>query len=199
MTAPLVDYSARLDALCRDICTTLPQLAHIDPDRLLFTLVRSRAQGVYGTYARIVPMRFAEGARETTRRRGRQQETYRMPDLIHGEQEILYVISLLMPRFLRLSLEQKLTTVLHELYHISPACDGDIRRFAGRNYAHGHSRAAYNRKIGELLTLYRSLSKQPDLVHALDFGEDPWMKGEIRLTGLFLPLPRPRLIARRQL
>lgn len=199
MTAPLVDYSTRLDALCRDICTTLPQLAHIDPDRLLFTLVRSRARGAHGTFARIVPMRFAQGAREITRRRGRQQEIYRMPELVHGEKEILYVISLLMPRFLRLSLEQKLTTVLHELYHISPACDGDIRRFAGRNYAHGHSRAAFNQKIGELLAHYRSLSKQPDLVHALDVGEEPWLQGEIRLTGLFLPLPRPRLIARQQL
>lgn len=199
MTAPLVDYSARLDALCRDICSTLPQLAHIDPDRLLFTLARSRAQGVHGTYARIVPLRFAEGAREMTRRRGRQQETYRMPQLIHGGQEIYYVVSLLMPRFLRLTLEQKLTTILHELYHISPACDGDIRRFAGRNYAHGHSRTAYNRQIGELLSHYRSRSKQPELMSALDFSEEPWLKNEILLTGLSLPLPRPQLVARRQL
>lgn len=195
MTAPLVDYSARLSALCRDICTSLPQLAHIDPDRLLFTLVRSRAQGLHGTYARIVPLRFAGGAKEVTRRHGRHQETYRMPDLFHGGQEILYVISLLMPRFLRLSLEQKLTTVLHELYHISPACDGDIRRFAGRNYAHGHSRACYNRHIEQLRNAYLSTDPDPAPLTGIDLSEEDWRKQSFRLTGLTLPLPRARLVA----
>lgn len=199
MTAPLVDYSARLDALCRDVCASLPQLAHIDPNRLLFTLVRSRAQGVHGTYARIVPLRFAGGASELTRRRGRVEETYRMPSLIHGEQEIFYVISLLIPRFLRLSLEQKLTTVLHELYHISPACDGDIRRFAGRNYAHGHSRVAYNKRISDLLNTYLSNKPDPALLAGIDLSEEDWSGGNVRLTGLTLPLPRAKLVARERL
>jgi Putative phage metallopeptidase len=199
MPAPTFDLSARLDALCRDLCATLPQLAHIDPDRLLFTLVRSRAEGLHGTYARIVPLRFAGGASEWTRRRGRMQETFRMPTLVHGGRDIYYVISLLIPRFLRLSLEQKLTTVVHELYHISPACDGDIRRFAGRNYAHGRSRAAYNRTIAELLGLYRRSTCRPDLMTAIDLTEEPWLGGDIHLTGLALPLPRPRLTARRPL
>lgn len=197
-TAPVVDLSARLDALCRQLCQTLPQLAHIDPDRLLFTLVRSRAQGLHGTYARIVPLRFAGGASEITRRRGRIEETYRMPPLNHLGREIYYLISLLVPRFLRLSLEQKLTTLLHELYHISPACDGDIRRFNGRNFAHGHSRAAYNRLIGQLLDAFLATRPDPELLAAIDIDEAGWATQTYRLTGLTIPLPRARLVARQQ-
>jgi predicted metallopeptidase len=195
VTTPVFDLSARLDALCRNVCATLPQLAHIDPDRLLFTLVRSRAEGLHGTYARIVPLRFAGGASETTRRRGWVQETYRMPALIHGGQEVFYLISLLIPRFLRLSLEQKLATVLHELYHISPACDGDIRRFAGRNFAHGASRASYNRHIEQLLKAYLSTNPDPELLTGIDLREEDWRNQSFRLTGLTLPLPRAKLVA----
>lgn len=193
---PVIDLSARLDALCRNLCVTLPQLAHIDPDRLLFTLVRSRAQGLHGTYARIVPLRFAGGASEITRRRGRIEETYRMPALHHGGREIYYLISLLVPRFLRLPLEQKLTTVLHELYHISPDCDGDIRRLGGRNFAHGHSRAVYDRHIGQLLTAYLATNPEPELLAALDIDEAGWRTHSYRLTGLAIPLPRANLVAR---
>lgn len=195
---PVIDLSARLDALCRHICLTLPQLAHIDPDRLLFTLVRSRAQGLHGTYARIVPLRFVGGASEITRRRGRIEETFRMPALNHDGREIYYLISLLVPRFLRLSLEQKLTTLLHELYHISPDCDGDIRRFVGRNFAHGHSRAAYNRQIGQLLNAYLATDPEPDLLTGIDIGELGWRTHAYRLTGLTIPLPRAKLVARQQ-
>ena len=35
--------------------------------------------------------------------------------------------------------EEKLTTVFHELYHISPMFDGDIRRLEGRYHVHSHS------------------------------------------------------------
>lgn len=198
MASPVIDLSARVEALCRHLCATLPQLAHIDPDRLLVTLVRSRAQGIHGTYARIVPLRFAGGASEVTRRRGRVEETYRMPPLHHDGREIYYLISLLVPRFLRLSLEQKLTTVLHELYHISPACDGDIRRFAGRNFAHGHSRAAYNRKINQFLSAYLATGPDPALLAGIDIGEEDWREQSYRLTGLTIPLPRARLIARQR-
>jgi len=35
-----------------------------------------------------------------------------------------------------LPLEEKVKTIIHELYHVSESFDGDIRRFPGRNFAH---------------------------------------------------------------
>lgn len=196
---PPRDLSAAAEALALDLCARLPELSHIDPARVLFALSRSRADGTHGVYARIAPLRFEDGAHELTRRRGRTVETFRMPPLAHGGREILYVIYLMVPRFLRLSPEQKLNTVIHELYHISERCDGDIRRFPGRNFAHGASRAAYNRTVASLAKRYLASGPDPGLLEILDLTEEKWLSRELRLTGLTVPLPRARLVARKRI
>jgi hypothetical protein len=176
----------------------VPELSHIDPQRVLFCISRSRAAGTHGVYARIAPLRFADGKTEYTRRRGRYVEHFRQSPFFHDGREILYLIHLMLPRFLRLSFEQKLSTILHELYHISERCDGDIRRFAGRNFAHGSSRRAYNRRIAELATHYRASGPDPALLDFLHLTEDGWLRREYRLSGVTVPLPRARLVARKR-
>ena len=42
------------------------------------------------------------------------------------------------------SVEEKLSTVLHELWLISPMFNGDLRRHEGRCYAHGPSQSNYD-------------------------------------------------------
>jgi hypothetical protein len=194
-----VDLSQCLEALASDLCRTVSELSHIDTGSILFCLSRSRAGGTHGTYARIAPLRFVGGNIEQTRRRGRYMETFRLPSLDHDGRQILYLVYLLLPRFLRLSFEQKLETVVHELYHISEACDGDIRRLGGRNYAHGHSRRAYNRKITELAGQYLASNPDSRLTDFLHLDEESWLRGEFRLTGLRVPLPKARMVARHRL
>ena len=77
-----------------------------------------------------------------------------MPELLHRGNDILYLIYFLVPRFLDLPLREKLVTVCHELYHISPAFDGDLRRFPGRNYAHGSSRRTFNDLVSGIVDDY---------------------------------------------
>ncbi len=194
-----LDISEQLDRLCADLCRKVPELGHIDPARILFCLSRSRAGGTHGTYARIAPLRFACGESEQTRRRGRYLETYRLPAMNHAGRDILYLVYILFPRFLRLSFHQRLTTVIHELYHVSERCDGDIRRFAGRNFAHGSSRQGFNRKVEALAERYLATRPDPELLGLLNLGEKEWREGAVQLTGLKVPLPRARLVARRRL
>ena len=191
-----LDLSARLAALCRNLTQALPELAHIDPDRVLFAVARSRAEGRHGLLARIAPLRFAGGVRELTRRRGPWRETYRMPTLSHDGREIHYLITVFVPRFLRLSFAEKLTTVIHELYHISEACDGDIRRFPGRTIAHGSSRAGFDRIVGRLVESYLDSAPPPELLAFLHLEESAWQGGALRLTGLRVAVPRAKLVAR---
>jgi hypothetical protein len=191
-----VDFSAELDILSRDLCRRIPELAHIDPDRLLFSIARSRAAGIHGTYARIAPLRFAGGSREHTRRRGPWRETFRLPVLHHNQREIYYLITLFIPRFLRLSFEQKLATIVHELYHISAACDGDIRRFLGRNFAHGSSRATYDRIIKQLVDRYLAATPPEAPLAFLQLEESRWNQQQIRISGITTPVPRARLVSR---
>ncbi len=190
------DLTELLDRLCLDVCRRVPELTHIDPQRVLFALSRSRAEGAHGTYARIVPLRFADGSREASRHRGRLQEIWRLPLLRHQERDILYLIQIMVPRFFRLSHHQKLATVLHELYHISERCDGDLRRFPGRKYAHGPSRKTFQRRVEELLDAYLATAPDPILLGRLDFTETDWAAGRVRVIGLQVPLPRAQLVAR---
>lgn len=197
-TVPSIDLSAACAALAADICRRVPELGHIDPERILICLSRSRADGDHGVYARIAPLRFDAGAQEKTRRRGRYIETFRMPTLAHEGRDILYLIYLMLPRFLRLSFEQKLNTIIHELYHVAEAFDGDLRRFPGRNYAHGSSRQGYNRIIARLQQQYLAHHPEPHLLEFLHLEEESWRSGHTRLTGLTVPLPRARLVARQK-
>jgi hypothetical protein len=84
-------------------------------------------------------------------RGGPKRVTCTMPTITHRGMEMLYLVYFLVPRFLNLSLREKLITVFHELYHISPRFDGDIRRFPGKNYAHGSSRKKYNALVAGLV------------------------------------------------
>jgi hypothetical protein len=198
-SVPAIDLSTACAALAADICRRIPELGHIEPDRVLICLSRSRADGSHGVYARIAPLRFAAGAMEKSRRRGRYVETFRLPALTHEGREILYLIYLMVPRFLRLGFEQKLATLIHELYHIAETCDGDLRRFPGRNFAHGSSCHAYNRIIARLQEQYLAQNPDPQLLDFLHLDEEEWRLGHFRLTGLTVPLPRARLVARQRI
>ncbi len=193
---PVLDLSAHLTALAAELVGRIPELGHIDLQRVLFAVSRSRAEGLHGVYARISPLAFAGGAKEWSRRRGRYRETFRLPTLMHQGREIRYVITVLVPRFLRLSFDQKLQTLIHELYHISEACDGDIRRFPGRNFAHGSSRHAYNKKVAAMTERFLAAGPDPTFLKFLHHSEEDWSERRLRLTGLTVPLPRAKLVAR---
>ncbi len=150
----MFDFTGPMEALVEDIVRRLPALAHVRLESLLVTISRARRGGLSGTYARIFPLRFERGAVRTTRRVGRELHTYEMPPLVHHGRDILYIVTFLLPRFQNLTFEQKVATVVHELYHVSEACDGDIRRLPGKNFAHGYSREAYDRKMEALAAEY---------------------------------------------
>ncbi len=190
------DFSACLDTLCRDLTLRVAALNHLNADAILFTLSRSRAKGTHGLYARIAPLRFNAGRLESDRRRGSYMETWRMPKLRHEGRPILYIVTLLVPRFFRLSFTEKLCTIVHELYHISEECDGDIRRFPGRNFAHGSSRRSYNRTVAALVNGYLAQGPPDEVLDFLRFGEEAWQKGEVGVSSLRIAVPKARLVAR---
>jgi len=151
---PPLDVTRAIEAIIADIVTKIDDLSHIDPARLIVSLSPTRSGGVGGTYARIHPLRFEGGERSTVVTRRGVRYRYTMPTITHRGEEALYLITFLVPRFLNLTPQEKLSTIIHELYHVSPAFDGDIRRFPGRNYAHGSSRKRYNERIARLTAAY---------------------------------------------
>jgi hypothetical protein len=184
-----LNLTSELERLIRDITARTPELQHIAPARLLVCVSTGRA-GTGGTLAKIHPLRFAGGEKSVTARRGRRRVVCTMPTITHQGEEMLYVIYFLVPRFLELPFRDKLSTVFHELYHISPACDGDIRRFPGRNYAHGSSTRSYNALMGSLVDAY--LERLPELSRLcfLEGNLDALRARHSAIVARRLPAPR---------
>lgn len=145
------DFTAHMEDLCRVICGTSPQMSHIDCDHVAFSFAQTRKRGPYGMWASLTPLRFQNGAL-VERRHGQDYSVQRLYD--EQGREMLYILAFYLPRFLELSYDEKLDTVFHELWHVSPQFDGDIRRFTGRCFAHSHSQAEYDRQVSHLVATW---------------------------------------------
>jgi hypothetical protein len=183
------DFTFHLRRLCDDIVSRLSELAHIDMGRVAVCFCQTRKPVPHGMFASLTPLRFAGGA-PTTIRRGRQVTIQRVHDA-HGR-EMLYVLSFYLPRFQNLDFREKLITVLHELWHISPDFSGDIRRHTGRYHAHTHSQAEYDEQMGRLADRWLAMKPPEDLWRFLhdDFRRLAARHGEI----VGLKIRRPRIL-----
>jgi hypothetical protein len=135
-------------------------LAHIDVGQIFVAFSQTRKQTAYGLYASLTPMRFEDGA--LVGQRGRHQYTVQRLFTNDGR-EILYILTFYLPRFMEVSFRDKLTTVFHELWHVSPEFNGDLRRHPGRCYAHSHSQKEYDARMEQLVDRYLALSPPESL------------------------------------
>jgi predicted metallopeptidase len=107
---------------------------------------------------------------------------------------MLYVIYFLVPRFLNLPFREKMITLFHELFHISPEFNGDIRRFPGRNYAHGGSTRKYNARMARLVDGYLSTLDDRSMMSFLE-GDMEEVRGRFKaIVGRKMEAPQIRLV-----
>ncbi len=135
------NFTAHMRSLCADLIARVPELGHIDLARVAIRFCQARRRVGHGLHASLTPMRF-EGGALCCRRRGQTWTVERLFDA--SGREMLYLLSFYLPRFLERPLEEKLTTVVHELWHIGPAFDGDLRRHPGRCWAHTASQKEFD-------------------------------------------------------
>lgn len=158
-----LNLTAELERVISEVVRCTGEFSHIDTSRLLVCVSTTRNGGVHGVHAKIHPLRFPGGARSIEVRRRKRACTCTIPTITDRGNDILYLIYFLIPRFLDMPLREKLITIFHELYHISPAFDGDIRRFPGRNYAHGSSTRRYNQLMGVMVDRYLEEASGPHI------------------------------------
>jgi predicted metallopeptidase len=144
------DFSRAMRELCADIVAKCPELAHIDVSRLLFSIIKARNGFHHGLQARITPMRFQGGSLTTKRR----STTFQVQRFQVDQRDMLYLVTFCLPRFQNRALSSKFVTIFHELYHISPAFDGDLRRFEGRYETHSASQKEYDAHMAKLVEQY---------------------------------------------
>ena len=184
--AGALDITARMRVLCEDVVARCEELRHVHMPRVLVTFTPSRNRSRYGLQARVTPLRFRDGT--LTRRHGPTE--YQVQRFFVDGREMLYVLTFCLPRFLDQSYREKLITIFHELYHVNPAFDGDLRRHPGRYEVHSHSKDRYDERMAELVRDY--LADHPD-PRQFDFLRSSYRElwdTHGGITGVVVPRPK---------
>jgi hypothetical protein len=185
-TPPPFDFTLAMRRLCEDITCRVNEFQHVRMDQVAVTFAQARRRVTYGLQAKLTPLRF-EGGELVTRRRGKMWTIQRW---YTGEIEMLYILTFYLPRFQEQSFREKLITVMHELYHISPGFDGDIRRLPGHYHVHSHSQKEYDRQMDDLVDQYLDSSPPEALSRFLrvSFRELTAHHGSV--VGIRVPVPK---------
>lgn len=180
------DFSSAMRNLCRDVTARCEHLAHVHMPQVLVSFTPCRNRSRYGLQARVTPLRFRNGA--LTRRHGSAE--YQVQRFFVNGREMLYLLTFCLPRFLDQAFEEKLVTVFHELYHVSPTFDGDLRRHPGRYSVHSHSKKGYDSRMAELVKAYLADHPNPEVFGFLQWSyRELWdQHGGIR--GIVVPRPK---------
>ncbi len=181
-----LDFTERMTLFCTDVAARCPELSHIDTSAVLFTFTAARNRNSYGLQARVTPMRFRDGA--LTRRIGGTR--YQVQRYFVGGREMLYLVTFCLPRFLDQTFEEKLITVFHELYHISPNFDGDLRRHGGRYAVHSRSKRAYDDRMAGLARRYLAGRPDPDRYDFLFTRAARLWRNHGGVYGVTVPRPK---------
>ena len=180
------DFTGAMRRLCHDVTGRLAEFEHVRMEQVAVTFAQARRRVSYGLQAKLTPLRF-EGGQLLTRRRGK---TWTIQRWYSGDVEMLYSLTFYLPRFLEQSFREKLITVMHELYHISPGFDGDIRRLPGHYHVHSHSQKEYDRRMESLVDQYLA-SNPPEAVYRflrVSFRDLTARHGSV--VGIRVPIPK---------
>jgi hypothetical protein len=183
---PPFDFTLAMRRLCEDITRRVGEFEHVRMDQVAVTFAQARRRVAYGLQAKLTPLRF-EGGGLVTRRRGKMWTIQRW---YTDEAEMLYILTFYLPRFQEQSFREKLITVMHELYHISPGFNGDIRRLPGHYHVHSHSQKAFDRQMDDLVEQYLALNP-PEAVYQFlrtSFRELTANHGSV--VGIRVPIPK---------
>ena len=188
------DFSVAMRRCCDDICERHPEFRHIRMSDVAVTFAQARRRVLHGLQAKLTPMRFENGSLYARR----DGQTWTVQRLFMNQREMLYILTFYLPRFLNQSFREKLITVFHELYHISPRFDGDIRRLEGHYHVHSHSQREYDQQMAVYVDEYLRMGPAPQLLDFLkvDFRAIEREAGAV--IGLQVPIPKLVPVAERR-
>jgi len=141
-----------------------PELSHIKEDHLAIGFTKARSIKSTGLLASLTPLRFEEGKTVTSKK----GYLYEIPELLVDGVPILYILHFLYPRFIDLPMSNKVHTIIHELWHISPHFNGDIRRFRGRTYAHSGRKSRFEEQVSSVVKAWFQKTNFDTSILALD-------------------------------
>jgi predicted metallopeptidase len=180
------DFCGHIRRLAADVVSHCEELRHIDVSRLIFAITQARSSRVHGLQARVTPLRCRNGHLQ----RRRHGVTYQVQRYIVDGREMLYLMTFCLPRFLNQSFDAKFVTLFHELFHIGPNFDGDLRRHEGRYSMHSRSKRGYDAHMAKIARAYLNNGADQPLYSfmRLDFAQLEHRHGSV--VGVVVPRPR---------
>ena len=182
----IFDFNREYKLIIDDMIKSCMEFDHIDAKKIAVSYTPSKTNSKYGLQAKIYPLRFEGGARDKVI----NNYKFTVEQFSHNSEEIYYIIAFCIPRFLNLDAQGKLETIAHELFHISPRFNGDIRRFSlGAKAAHGSSKDIFDKHIGNIAKNYLYSSTRIMLPKFLyyDYKKLKQTFKEIKFTKLKIP------------
>lgn len=181
------DFTGQIRRVCEDMANRLVELQHINMSRMAIGFCQARKPVAHGLQAALTPMRFERGQRYTVRR----DQTFTVQQIVdESGREFLYLLTFYLPRFLNLPFDEKLVTILHELWHISPCFDGDLRRHEGRCYVHTASEREYDVAMEKLAKKWLACRPPPAIYAFLRESFDSLRSKYGRVFGTRIPAPK---------
>ncbi len=181
-------FSTHVRRLLEDIVARTPEFRHIQVPRILVGALQARNGRAHGLQARVTPLRFSHGALQ----RRRRDTVFQVQRYFLGDHEFLYLMTFCLPRFQDQDFDDKFITLFHELYHIGPEFNGDLRRHQGRCQLHTRSQRHYDRHMAQLARNY--LASHPDTaLHGflrLNFAQLEERHGAVEAVVV----PRPKVV-----
>lgn len=166
MTENTINLTDILTLIIHDIIKATDEFKSYDLNRILICCASSRNDFKGATYGKLLPLRFKDGSEIISY----NNRHYTIPKVKINNIEILYIIYFYIPKFFNLSVGDKVKVIFHELYHINPEFNGDIRRMGNFKSAHGHSRKAFEEKYIVYAETFLKTIKNSPYFHFLEMN-----------------------------
>lgn len=190
----MLDFNEAMKSAIQEIIGSLEEFKHINLKRVRISATYARSTRRAGLLAYVLPLKYKNGSPTQVKMRGKAKYHFGIVPTYHEGEEILYILYFMLPRFLNLPYRDKLETIIHELYHISPDFNGDLRRLKGRSYIHGNSLKEYEENIKRLTDRFMESSYNELAFEFLAFGAKKLENFYGTLVSSHTPEPRPKLI-----
>ncbi len=182
-----IDLTDVLTLIIQEIQARTKLFSFLETEKCTVCVASNRKNSRGGIYGKLVPLYFENGTEEVSFRGKR----YRMPVVQRNNIRQKYIIYFYMPKFFDLDAREKLRVIFHELYHINPAFNGDIRRMTKGKAAHGHSRRHFDSHFQKELDQFYAYVETTHYIRFLRLTSRDIFHLFGKVKGRRMKLPRP--------
>ncbi len=184
-----INLTDTLSDLIGQISTHTHFFSHINASKVVVCLGSNKRNGRGAIYGKLVPLKFKNGS-EVLAFRG---INYTIPVIVNKGMPQLYAVYFYLPKFFDLSAEEKLKVIFHELYHISPEFNGDIRRMGNVKIAHGSSRKRFDLKFEKEVKIFYEYISNTSYFDFLKMDSKS-LHNNYRIYARRMKIPKPVIV-----